>query len=174
MSGDYAYVFDEYVNGTPERQARYISAFRINWCFACGSRSGVQQCFGDDGVVSVGVVVAGDARRDHRVCIGRHSRLSVQLFCPVRGCASWCERIACDRYRWCSPWFIVCVPVLCGLWVRVGTESWSLSLALFSRLQLLSSSRQRLLEKSSDIFHLWVVDLWLEAVSAHMSPRPTV
>ena len=30
MSGDYAYVFDEYVNGTPERQARYISDFRIN------------------------------------------------------------------------------------------------------------------------------------------------
>ena len=30
MSGDSAYVFDEYVNGTPERQARYISAFRIN------------------------------------------------------------------------------------------------------------------------------------------------
>ena len=30
MSGDYAYVFDEYVNGTPERQARYIADFRIN------------------------------------------------------------------------------------------------------------------------------------------------
>ena len=30
MSGDYAYVFDEYVNGTLERQARYIADFRIN------------------------------------------------------------------------------------------------------------------------------------------------
>ena len=28
MSGDSDYVFDEYVHGTPERQARYIYEFR--------------------------------------------------------------------------------------------------------------------------------------------------